>query len=1424
MRVLNVRLLVILLVGGLIGLAVVYGLHRYQVRRNAYVFQLEAQRAQQRAEEAHRQGDFAKELEERTDAVRKMKWYVNLRPDDTDALEEFGRQVFELGQYADALDIWERVLRRDPSRSDLRREVAETALRIGRFDDARDHLENHLLPRSPDDAELLELLARCQIAGGEDLQAVASLTRAIEKDPKQFEAYSRLAGVLRHRLDRPEEADQWMEKLVETHPEAYEAHLLYGTYLQGVERMDEAMTHAAKALELKPEDVEVLWLAARTALGLKRYDDARRYASKGIEQNPTNVALYTTLADIEINAEGKEAAIDVLRRGLQATNDHPQLLWSAANLLIDTQQIDGARAMIAKLDEADYSDALVDYLRARLEFAEENWLAALRGFEQVRGLLTAWPTLLKKTDLWLGKCYGESGSVDEQLNAYRRALDIDEFFLPARAGIAEALLASGRLEEARAEYGQLLKLTKSPPAGLIPMARIIILQNLQAPAERRDWRQAAELLDLAEQQGAKSTEIPTLRAEMLLAQGDMAAAEQTLRDARKIHPQSAALWAASATLAQKQQDWQRASAILDEARQEVGDQPELRLARGRQWLLQQGAEAADRLHPLAEDIDAFTADQQLVLLQGLYRLAVQSGDTQQAKTLVQRMVERAPDNVRVQFLAFESAMRRKDEARMRKRLEEIYRLSGRSALWLYGQAVRLSLQAQGADDARLSEALEYLAEASTTRESWAKIPFLAATICDKQNRPEAALENYLEAIAKGERTTGLIQRAVQLLFQQRRYNEVSNLIQQLDQVPKELLVIDSETALRTGNLERALRSAREAAAEADGYREQLWLGQVCRALRSRAEQTGDQAEAEQHASEAQRAFQRAAELSPELPAPWISLVQLFHQTGQADKAEQAIEQARAKIAPDEAALAVAQCYDLMDRREEAEAQYRKALADAPPDQGVVRHLSVFYLRTGQLEEAETLLEQILAEKLPASAEEVAWARRRLALIHASKGGYPNVQKALALVRKNLADQRLATAEDRRMLASLSALLPGGSGRVQAIETLEKMVEGQPDASPQDRFALARLYLAEGAWVKANAQFRNLLASHGDQPGYVEAYVRALIDHQEFDGAQQWLDQLDKLVPDSFTAVQLRAILAFQRDRHDQAVRLLSAYRDRAQLPPKRKAELDYATARLLEQFAQKSKASDEPAAAEQYMAEAERLYQLHTGGRPEDQLRRATFLIRQDRLDEALDLIESLPEAFNPTAVAKMCATLLRNDTITESQVRRAEAALEKAVNASGRSSGLLQAVAVLRAFQQRYAEAEALYREALRENPKNYVAMNNLAVLLALEKTKLDEALALMDRAIKIAGPMPVLLDSRATVYIARGESRKAIDDLQKAVGLDEGVAPVRYFHLAQAYHQAGDKPAATAAFEKAQQLGLEAKMLEPQERPVYEKLRKSL
>jgi tetratricopeptide (TPR) repeat protein len=113
---------------------------------------------------------------------------------------------------------------------------------------------------------------------------------------------------------------------------------------------------------------------------------------------------------------------------------------------------------------------------------------------------------------------------------------------------------------------------------------------------------------------------------------------------------------------------------------------------------------------------------------------------------------------------------------------------------------------------------------------------------------------------------------------------------------------------------------------------------------------------------------------------------------------------------------------------------------------------------------------------------------------------------------------------------------------------------------------------------------------------------------------------------------------------------------------------------------------------------------------------------------------------------------------------------------------------------------------------------MNNLAVLLSLHKKQPEESLKLIEKAIAVAGPLPALLDTRASAYVAAGQPEKALADLAEAI--NDEPRPNREFHLALARSQLGQLPEAADALGAARKHGLKVDDLNSLERSAYHDL----
>lgn len=114
------------------------------------------------------------------------------------------------------------------------------------------------------------------------------------------------------------------------------------------------------------------------------------------------------------------------------------------------------------------------------------------------------------------------------------------------------------------------------------------------------------------------------------------------------------------------------------------------------------------------------------------------------------------------------------------------------------------------------------------------------------------------------------------------------------------------------------------------------------------------------------------------------------------------------------------------------------------------------------------------------------------------------------------------------------------------------------------------------------------------------------------------------------------------------------------------------------------------------------------------------------------------------------------------------------------------------------YDLARARYEIVLKIQPANIVALNNLAYNLGVYAREPKAGLVHAERAAALAPNSAAVLDTLGWVRHLSGDSRAAVEPLQRAVELDPGLCE-GWTHLAAAQRSVGDEPAAARADARA-------------------------
>ncbi|MDQ6786806.1 MAG: tetratricopeptide repeat protein [Acidobacteriota bacterium] len=124
------------------------------------------------------------------------------------------------------------------------------------------------------------------------------------------------------------------------------------------------------------------------------------------------------------------------------------------------------------------------------------------------------------------------------------------------------------------------------------------------------------------------------------------------------------------------------------------------------------------------------------------------------------------------------------------------------------------------------------------------------------------------------------------------------------------------------------------------------------------------------------------------------------------------------------------------------------------------------------------------------------------------------------------------------------------------------------------------------------------------------------------------------------------------------------------------------------------------------------------------------------------------------------------------------------------------------------FQAAEETLRGLLQQSPGNPIALNNLGYFLAERDTKLDEALTLIERAVKIDPTNSSYLDSLGWAYFKLGNYAQAEKYLKQALRFDSTSATI-HEHLGDVYQKQGKLALAKISWQKSITISIESEQI---------------
>jgi tetratricopeptide (TPR) repeat protein len=1423
-----------------------------------------------RAEQLHREEQWA-------DSTAYYQRYLQIEPEDTQALLQMVKVVASGPNTPDRLgrlnNLLYRTIGRAPERSDLRRMLAENLLQSGAFEEAQKEAE-WLLKYAPGEAvaarkiKALSLFQRARLNGGVAVsEAVSALFAAAQESPGDAQLIEVTADALRQYPDAislPETssanaADQLIDTLVATDSQNVSARLIRYRYRARHKLPDDAGDLEA-ALEIEPDNVDAILLSAVSAVADPSDEKSRSHAEslvrRAIDVAPYDARSYLVLAGMLEQSNERDKALGVLESGRRATDGNFDVCLECARLQISTNKLDASRETLRELEtrrptylvELD-GDARIrvenrlGLLRAQLDLAQGNLRAAVARLHAIRLILEA-KQGHDEIPEWLDACrlladtharIGEWDKASEYWGKLAATLPGDLFVVRQAVN---AHLNDGNAKAAVDTIDEFIRHAEPTSDLLVQLVQAHVMLQSNRPRADQSWSEFERALESAKSAAADRAELVFAEVNYLVAKtNDRKAAADLLRASENRFADKVDFWRTAAHLYQEL--GQRES-----MHRAVGKHRELASA-GDHGILEVTLLVKEGQHKQADELLA-KLGQSLTTVQrkGILRLQVKAlaakNDVVSAFDRAKRLIDADPKDTATLTMGIDLALSNGDVRTAEKWESMLSRLTedGFDARYFRARRMLESYEKlQGQEKPELGRSVSGL---RAERPKWYPATTLAAQYAKLQGDWRQALADYRLAVELGDRRPSTLQQIVALLYKYGRFDEAQKYLSYLpinyssDQFFDNMAI---ELAVRLNQSAAALEAARQSVKRyPDDPMRRITLANLL--LRY----------GEPH--EGLTVLREAARKFPNDSSVWLGLFTALVETGKVDEARKILSTlVKGSVLPQEHRYFIAaQGHDLLGDFEGAKKLYELALKQNPKEIEI-RLKYAKLLSSVDPRAARAQYERALQQEATNGE-----ARRQLAVLLAATGQETDWTQSTQL----LSSARGAPVTDTRTNDRLRAMLLTRKGRTRAErisncqaarDILQRLI--QTDSAEQSD--LNRLLIAQVLEQEAKlSNDRSLLLAARDQLRSVanraptaeilSLYIEFLLRHGSTETGSVAGDSASEepnsgnVGPNENFLTEAEAWLDdFRQSRPEgSGVEVVSvAYQARLLQARGHEAE---AKAHITEFVAQQSQESqDKNTQAQRYLAigrlyssigahaEAENWYRRLMELLPNGYVPVVQSLLAQEKRQEAIELCLRISDGKPTAEMAALIANVMTATKEPLDESPEAQATLESAVADHSENIDLLHAEAVRLASRGQYEDAIVIFRRILALDPRNVVALNNLATVLAERPNLRGEALEHIQRAIEMAGRQAALLDTQGTIYLKIGDAGQAIASLEEATA--GGSADARYYlHLAAAYHQAKRYEDASRMLIEARGFGLENFVLTDDDRQLLATLDEEL
>ncbi len=414
--------------------------------------------------------EFYRARRQFVEAEQAYKQSIEAQENSPESRLELANFYAAVGREDDAIKVFGEIIAEKPAYARARYRLGEIYLDRKENQKVIEQTEE-LLNLNDNDAEALMLRARVRLQENKAEEAVKDLEEILKKQPSQINALFYMTQA-RLALGQIDQARAFIGDLEKYHPNFLKTKLLIiqasfssgdaETALRGANELLNAVKNSYPNARIDAQDLEELRVRSLTARGLAYLElgktpEARADLQTVQNLSPNSSAAMVNLAKVAAAEKNTTEAISLYEKALAADGKNFDALNGLVKTLTGQKQFDAAhqkinRAIEANTGQTDVTPAL-HYLKANVFTAQKD-----------------------------------SASAEIEL---KRAIEIDDAYLPAYSSYAAILIEQNRTNEAVAQYKIIVE--KKPSAAIYTLIGILEDGRNNAPEAEKNYRRALQI-------------------------------------------------------------------------------------------------------------------------------------------------------------------------------------------------------------------------------------------------------------------------------------------------------------------------------------------------------------------------------------------------------------------------------------------------------------------------------------------------------------------------------------------------------------------------------------------------------------------------------------------------------------------------------------------------------------------------------------------------------------------------------------------------------------------------------------------------------------------------------------------------------------------------------------------------------------------